>query len=231
MMNNKRGGIISKLFIIPAGVALMLGFFFLGYYVGRYESKTAAPGENMQPLPDVVSKNLPKPEEFTFFKTLTEKEDRTVSIDLKSKGANTFSEPGKKQMINGLKAVDQNTAQESGAEPRPEKKTAPVTAAKKTAVKPSPAAEKNAATRKRGASARLRYTIQVASHPDRQTAEDDVKRMKQSGFAAFIVQSELRGKGTWYRVRVGSFASRDEAEKLEKDIHAKVGLEPIVVLE
>ena len=29
-MKNERGGIISKLFIIPAGVALMVGFFFLG---------------------------------------------------------------------------------------------------------------------------------------------------------------------------------------------------------
>ena len=230
MINNERGGIISKLFIIPAGVALMLGFFFLGYYVGRYESKTALPGENMQPLPDVVSKNLPKPEEFTFFKTLTEKEDRTVSIDLKSKNANTVSESEKKQSVDVLKTEDQKAAKEIGTKPGPEKKTTPVTAAKKTVVKPSPVAEK-AATRKRGASARLRFTIQVSSHPDRQTAEDDVRRMKQSGFAAFIVTSDLQSKGTWYRVRIGSFASRDAAEKLEKDIHAKVGLEPIVVLE
>jgi len=231
MIDNDRGGIISKLFIIPAGVALMLGFFFLGYYVGRYESKTALPGENMQPLPDVVSKNLPKPEEFTFFKTLTEKEDRTVSIDLKSKSANTVSESEKKQSVDVLKTEDQKAAKESGTEPGPEKKIIPVTAAKKTVVKPSPVAEKKAATRKRGASARLRFTIQVSSHPDRQTAEDDVRRMKQSGFAAFIVTSDLQSKGTWYRVRIGSFASRDAAEKLEKDIHAKVGLEPIVVLE
>ena len=98
-------------------------------------------------------------------------------------------------------------------------------------VKLSPAAEKKTATRKRGSSARLRFTIQVSSHPDRQIAEDDVRRLKESGFAAFIITSELQGKGTWYRVRVGSFASRDAAEKLEKNIHAKVGLEPIVVLE
>jgi len=231
MLNNVRGGIISKLFIIPAGVALMLGFFSLGYYVGRYESKTASPGENMQPLPDVVSKNLPKPEEFTFYKTLTEKEDRTVSIDLKSKNANTVSESGKKQGDDVLKTEDQKAAKESGTESRLEKKTTPMTAAKNAVVKPFPVVETKAANRKRGASARLRFTIQVSSHPDRQTAEDDVRRMKQSGFAAFIITSELQGKGTWYRVRIGSFASRDAAERLQKAIHAKVGLEPIVLLE
>ncbi|HUI45009.1 MAG TPA: SPOR domain-containing protein [Nitrospirota bacterium] len=231
MIDNKRGGIISKLFIIPAGVALMLGFFFLGYYIGRYESKTASPDENMQPLPDVVSKNLPKPEEFTFYKTLTEKEDRTVSIDLKSKSANTASESEKKQSFDVLKTEDQKAAKEGGTTTIPEKKATLVTAEKKTVVQASPVAEKQAATRMRGASAKLRFTIQVSSHLDRRTAEDDVRRMKQNGFAAFIITSELQGKGTWYRVRIGSFASRVAAERLQKDIHAKVGLEPIVVLE
>jgi cell division protein FtsN len=231
MINNERGGIISKLFIIPAGVALMLGFFFLGYYVGRYQSKTASTGDNMPPLPDVVSKNLPKPEEFTFYKTLTEKENRTVSIDLKSKNANTWSPSEKKQSVEAPKVLEQKTAKESETEPKPEKKTIPVEAVKKSVARPSPAVENKAASHKQATSAKLRYTIQVSSHTERQTAEDDVRRMKQSGFAAFIVTSELQGKGTWYRVRIGRFTNRDAAEKLQKDIHAKVGMEPIVVLE
>ncbi len=231
MINNERGGIIGRLFIILAGLALMLGFFSLGYYVGRYHSKSASPGDNMPPLPDVVSKNLPKPEEFTFYKTLTDKENRTVSIDLKSKSMNTFSASETKQNADVPKSVDQKAAKDSVTLPRPEEKITPVETEKKNVTKPSPEVEKKTASRKQATSAKLRYTIQVSSHPERQTAEEDVRRMKQSGFAAFIVTSELQGKGTWYRVRIGRFTNRDAAEKLQKEIHAKVGMESIVVLE
>ncbi len=231
MIDNERGGIIGRLFIILAGLALMLGFFSLGYYVGRYHSKSASPGDNMPPLPDVVSKNLPKPEEFTFYKTLTDKENRTVSIDLKSKGMNTFNATETKQSVDALNTVDQKASKDSGIRPRPEEKIAPVETEKKNVSKPSPDAEKKTASRKQVTSTKLRYTIQVSSHPERQTAEEDVRRMKQSGFAAFIVTSELQGKGTWYRVRIGRFTNRDAAEKLQKEIHAKVGMESIVVLE
>jgi len=82
-MNGQRGGILSKLFLIPAGVSLMIGFFVLGYYVGKHQNNTGAPSDSMQPLPDIVSRNPPKQDEFTFFKTLTDKEVKTVSIDLK----------------------------------------------------------------------------------------------------------------------------------------------------
>lgn len=231
MMNNERGGIIGKLFVILAGVAFMLGFFSLGYYVGRYHGKSAASGDNMPPLPDVVSKNLPKPEEFTFYKTLTDKENRTVSIDLKSKSMSTFIAAETKQSADAPKSVVQKVANDTGAGPRPEKKNTPTETARKNVVKPSSEAEKSTVSRKQIASTKLRYTIQVSSHAERQTAEEDVRRMKQSGFAAFIVISELQGKGTWYRVRVGRFTNRDAAEKLQKDIQAKLGMESIVVLE
>jgi cell division septation protein DedD len=102
---------------------------------------------------------------------------------------------------------------------------------KQPVVKPSPAPEKKTASIKQPASPKLRYTIQVSSHQERQAAEDEVKRMKQSGFAAFIVASELPGKGKWFRVRLGSFTNRDAAEKLQKTVDAKVGASSIIVIE
>jgi cell division septation protein DedD len=62
-------------------------------------------------------------------------------------------------------------------------------------------------------------------------AEDEVKRLKKRGFAAFVVSSELPGKGVWHRVRLGSFSSRAAAEKLQKAIHEKEKILAIVVLE
>jgi DedD protein len=229
-MNNERGGIISKLIIIPAGIALMLGFFFLGYYMGRYEKK-GSPAETLPPLPEVVSKNLPKPEEYTFYKTLTEKENKTVSIDLKPKAPTTETRSEKKENTASPKEHDQPAVKEKSTESKAEKKPTQPEQAKQPVVKPSPAPEKKTASIKQPASPKLRYTIQVSSHQERQAAEDDVKRMKQNGFAAFIVASELPGKGKWFRVRLGSFTSRDAAEKLQKTVNAKVGTSSIIVME
>ncbi len=230
-MNNERGGIISKLFIIPAGIALMLGFFFLGYYMGKYEKKQSSAPGTLPPLPEVVSKNLPKPEEFTFYKTLTEKENKTVSIELKPKAPGTETRPEKKESTVSPKEHDQPAVKEKSAESKAEKKSAQPEPVKQAAAKPSPAPEKKTASIKQPSSPKLRYTIQVSSHQERQEAENEVKRMKQSGFAAFIVASDLPGKGKWFRVRLGSFTNRDAAEKLQKNVNEKAGVSSIIVIE
>lgn len=39
-------------------------------------------------------------------------------------------------------------------------------------------------------------------------------RLRALGFQAYTVQAPLRGQ-TWYRIRVGRFANRDEARAVE----------------
>src|SRR5574341_1304736 len=82
-MNNQGGGFLSKIFVIPAGVALMVGFFFLGFYVGKYQGRQSVQGDKPATLPEIASQYLPKKDELTFYKTLTDREDKTVSVDLK----------------------------------------------------------------------------------------------------------------------------------------------------
>jgi cell division septation protein DedD len=53
------------------------------------------------------------------------------------------------------------------------------------------------------------FTLQLGSYPDRGEAEAFAKRFTAQG--AFIVSSDVPGKGTWYRVRVGSYVSSQEA--------------------
>jgi len=77
----------------------------------------------------------------------------------------------------------------------------------------------------------LRYTVQIAAYPEKGLAEDEVRKMKKRGYAAFIASSELPGKGMWHRVRLGSFLNRTAAEKLQKDIRAKEGVSALVVIE
>jgi len=205
-MNNERGGIISNLLIVPIGIGLMVGIFYLGYYVGSTRAKAAAAGQPLPPLPDMLAQQIPKPEEFTFYKTLTEKENKTVSIDVKPRPA---------------EAAPQTVKREGIAEVRSKPET-------RTELKPSPpsAILKPAAA----AGGKLRYTIQLASYPEKGLADEEVKNKKKQGYAAFVVAFN-QGKSTWYRVRLGRFSDRDAAEKLLKELKSKEGGSPFITLE
>jgi cell division septation protein DedD len=230
IMNNERGGIISKIVLIPVALALMAGFFFLGYFVGKYQSKSGTLADAMPPMPEIISKNLPKQDEFTFYKTLTDKYDKTVSIDLKPKSSEEVKHVDKKPAADETAPVKgaqqpQNDRKMEGSADRDKPAEAGQSAPKQqvSAKKEIPAAQK--------LNSRLRYTLQIASYPEKGMAEDDIKKMKQRGYAAFIVASDLPGKGTWYRVRLGSFSNKASAEKLQKELRAKEGISPFITIE
>ena len=229
-MNNQKGGIISSLFLIPLGLVLMAGFFFLGYYVGKYQSKSSAKNDQPPSLPELASQYLPNKEDFTFYKTLTDKGDKMVSIDLKPRPQSDEDKPDKKapRMEPGREKHDQQKP-ERQVEIKLEKPAH--TQPKQAAPKPAPQVAKKEAAAPKSADSKLRYTIQIAAYPERQMAEEEVKGMKKRGYAAFIVTSELPDKGTWHRVRLGSFSNKASAEKLANELKAKEGLLTFITVE
>jgi cell division septation protein DedD len=62
-------------------------------------------------------------------------------------------------------------------------------------------------------------------------ADEEVRKLKKRGYAAFIASADVPGKGTWHRVRLGSFTNKIAAENLQKTLHAKEGINPMVTLE
>ncbi|MHB8764832.1 MAG: SPOR domain-containing protein [Deferrisomatales bacterium] len=60
------------------------------------------------------------------------------------------------------------------------------------------------------------FTVQVGSFQDRAAAEDLVKRVGGQGVAAQVVAAPVSGR-TWYRVQVGRFETRAEAEANYRD--------------
>jgi DedD protein len=84
------------------------------------------------------------------------------------------------------------------AEPTPKPAVAP---AKKVALAPAPAAA--------DAKAKGHFTLQLGSFPDRAEAEAFSQRFTPQG--AYVIASEIPGKGTWYRVRVGDYANAKDA--------------------
>jgi cell division protein FtsN len=55
------------------------------------------------------------------------------------------------------------------------------------------------------------FTIQVGSFKDRTAAESQVRRIAAQGVSAQVVQVPMEGR-LWYRVQVGRFETRAEAE-------------------
>ncbi len=63
------------------------------------------------------------------------------------------------------------------------------------------------------------YTVQVSSWQSRSKADEEVTKLEQAGFPAFV-ESKAIGGETWYRVRVGKYPTSGEAraerDKLQK---------------
>ena len=56
------------------------------------------------------------------------------------------------------------------------------------------------------------YFVQVAAFRAAGDAENRAKKLSQKGYKTVIVKADVPGKGTYHRVRLGPFASLDEAK-------------------
>src|SRR5262245_38539400 len=57
------------------------------------------------------------------------------------------------------------------------------------------------------------FTVQIKASPTRAEADEEVRQLKAQSIAAYVVKSDVPGKGVFYRVRAGVFPSRNEASK------------------
>ena len=119
----------------------------------------------------------------------------------------------------------------------PAKAPVPVAVQPPAAVKPEPAAkedkltvqplpaptakpeQRSAAPAAPSAAQSGRYTIQIAAFKDTQSAERMVGELRNKGYPGYSLHSEIPGKGTWYRVRVGGFEDRAAAEGMLKRLN------------
>lgn len=63
------------------------------------------------------------------------------------------------------------------------------------------------------------YVVQVAAFRSKTISDNEAGKYRNKGYAAFVETAEIPDRGTWFRVRVGNFSSKEEAIKfLEKNI-------------
>lgn len=72
------------------------------------------------------------------------------------------------------------------------------------------------------------FTLQLSAFQDRQEADRFAARLRDRGYAPYILAAEVPGKGTWYRVRMGSFATRDAASRYLADFKRETQLDAFV---
>jgi len=71
------------------------------------------------------------------------------------------------------------------------------------------------------------FTIQVGAFKDKTTADSVVTRLKDKGFAAYVVTPE--GTDGLYNVRVGSYPARTDAERIQARLRDEEKFKPFIV--
>ncbi|NIP30195.1 MAG: hypothetical protein GTN99_03495, partial [Candidatus Dadabacteria bacterium] len=56
-----------------------------------------------------------------------------------------------------------------------------------------------------------KYTVQIASYKNEKDALELADKLESKGYEVYITKARVPQKGTWYRVRIGSYSSKNEA--------------------
>lgn len=75
-----------------------------------------------------------------------------------------------------------------------------------------------------------KYSLQVGSYQQMGEANFAVEKWKTKGYRAFLMIADIPDRGRWYRVRVGGFASREEAQKYQQQFQSQEAIQAIVVM-
>lgn len=75
-----------------------------------------------------------------------------------------------------------------------------------------------------------RFTLQIGSYPSVHEAKDQVDSMEALGLKPVLRAAEIKGKGRWFRVYLGGFPNKDEAEKAGEGYRGQHVIESFIVV-
>jgi cell division septation protein DedD len=67
-----------------------------------------------------------------------------------------------------------------------------------------------------------KWSVQISAVPGKAVADTLIERLKASGYDTYVVKAEVKGQ-TYYRVRVGHFDAREEAESVRQSLASQEG--------
>ena len=190
--------------LVSAGLVVVFGLvFILGILVGREIPSASRPAAAVAVPPPASPRAAPTPE--------PGKEART-GMQEKLTFYQTLTSPTPDIPPPGATA-SRKVVEERMVVKEPERRSA---------LRPTPRTVEPAAPPQRF------WTIQVSSFRSRALAEEQKGQLAAKGFSAYLTTVQSEDGRTRYRVRVGSFATRTEAERLSDRLRADLRLNPFV---
>jgi cell division septation protein DedD len=222
MAENRRGK--DKRYYFSRGQLVLLGggftlasmvIFLMGMFVGkgieeRKMVKNEEPSIKIPLKPSSQGSNgapgaQPK-EELTFYDTLTKPAAPQAVVEEKPKET---KQPQKVAKVE----VKEN-------KPQAREETSPLRAIERKTEKLVPAAEAPQRTPIAGTAEQKGWTVQVNAFPDERSAKIWVDRLKNKGYNAYVTEVHNKGR-LWYRVRVGRYGTREDADRLVETLRNK----------
>ncbi len=203
--------------LLAAGIVVLGAVFTLGVLVGQKlaGSQRSDRGQDLLSALDQKSAAL---ERARAAPTLTFQEELTADG-----GPPPAAKAKPEQLAKPAEPKSDSKAAEKSASAKPTDAGAIAT---RSALAPSatPAASKPSD----GAVPNGPFTLQLGASQSREDAERMVSRLREKGYAPYIVTAEVPGKGTYYRVRMGSFATREAAGRYLEDFRRETKTEAFV---
>jgi len=217
----------SRVQMVVLGAAFVLAsaaIFFLGIFVGKsIEARKMVNPD--QPLVRFPIKPGMEPSAAA--------SERAVKEDQAQALFETGTKAALAQTVNEEKAHEVRPADSAKKPETVEKKaSASVSAAVKTAdtridkapptddkAPPNDTPKKMTSDQTDGKDAAKSWRVQVNAYPDEQSAKQLVDRLKNKSYNAYVSEAKQKGK-TWYRVSVGKYSSREEADKVLESLKA-----------
>ena len=221
MAENRKGK--DKRYYFSRGQFIVLGcgftiasviIFFLGMLVGQgiEERKIVKPAEPVMKIPIKPTQGpnsvpLSPKEEITFYDTLTRSPTAQGRVE------EDLRETKKAEKV--AKAENRDVSKEHKLPARQD--LAPVS--KRAEDRPADGSRKFPLTEETKQSGKP-WTVQVNAFTDEKSAKTWVDRLKDKGYNAYLSESRVGGR-LWYRVRVGRFETREEAEKTQDSLRKR----------
>ncbi|MFT3915922.1 MAG: SPOR domain-containing protein [Anaeromyxobacteraceae bacterium] len=224
--------------VVVGALVIVAVVFVLGLNVGRQlgvRQAEAARGPTLEQLDRPAPTPPVSPEKLTFHETLTKAKPEAVPPPGAAAPPPT-AKPGPAPVTTVAMPSPAPAPKPEATPPSPAPQPAPASAPVAAAPKPAPApAAKPAASTPAPKPAAVAaapapggaFTIQVGATTSR--GEADRLAAKFQAFHPRVESAEVPGKGRVFRVRLGSFATREEASKYLSDVTRETGAkEPYV---
>lgn len=191
------------------------------------------PPESSQDLPIVVPPQVGKGEAVRVPAPSRSGEEAVTPAELEEearKARENSSEPKKKRGKAPVIAGNDSEVKEPVAkEPDDQVAKSRKSSAKAPAGGAKAAGRAKEAVKKQAQAAHQKlYAVQVGAFPNKEGAENQVQKLKSLGFSSYIVDAS--GDDMYFRVRVGSYKDKREAEKSSAALSKQTGLQNFVTL-